>query len=65
MSNDSDEHRDFFLNYFNLGVDILIDGRTQKAKKLLMHSNWPGQKRLGDISKVQFPTSFTLPSCIR
>lgn len=33
---------DFFFNYFTLGLDILFDARTQKAKKFILHTNFPG-----------------------
>lgn len=33
---------DFFFNYFTLGIDILFDARTQKAKKMILHTNFPG-----------------------
>lgn len=33
---------DFFFNYFTLGLDILFDARTQKAKKFVLHTNFPG-----------------------
>lgn len=33
---------DFFFNYFTLGLDILFDARTQKVKKFILHTNFPG-----------------------
>lgn len=33
---------DFFFNYFTLGIDILFDARSQKAKKFILHTNFPG-----------------------
>eukprot|EP00052_Salpingoeca_macrocollata_P005392 m.47181 g.47181 ORF g.47181 m.47181 type:complete len:458 (+) comp14839_c0_seq1:94-1467(+) len=33
---------DFFYNYFSLGVDVLFDGTSLKAKKFVVHANVPG-----------------------
>lgn len=33
---------DYFLNYFHLGIDILIDGALHICKKIILHGNVPG-----------------------
>nr|CAI5841052.1 unnamed protein product [Callosobruchus analis] len=33
---------DYFFNYFTLGLDVLFDARTHLAKKLVLHTNFPG-----------------------
>lgn len=33
---------DYFYNYFTLGLDILFDGSKHRAKKFILHSNYPG-----------------------
>jgi hypothetical protein len=33
---------DYFLNYFHLGIDILIDGTLHICKKIVLHGNVPG-----------------------
>ncbi len=33
---------DYFLNYFHLGIDILIDGGLHICKKIVLHGNVPG-----------------------
>ena len=33
---------DYFLNYFSLGVDVLMDGTTHTVSKIVLHSNFPG-----------------------
>ena len=33
---------DYFFNYFDLGVDMLFDGRTHTLCKFVLHANQPG-----------------------
>ncbi|KAL1931629.1 hypothetical protein VTP01DRAFT_9772 [Rhizomucor pusillus] len=33
---------DYFLNYYHLGIDILIDGSKHTCKKIVLHANIPG-----------------------
>jgi len=37
-----DVHSDYFYNYFTLGLDILFDSKTQRVKKFVLHTNFPG-----------------------
>lgn len=32
---------DYFLNYFALGIDVLVDGASHTVKKFVLHSNCP------------------------
>lgn len=38
---------DYFLNYFSLGVDVLMDGTTHTVSKIVLHSNFPGCVAVG------------------
>lgn len=45
---------DFFFNYFTLGIDILFDARTQKCKKILLHTNYPGHYNFNMYHRCEF-----------
>lgn len=45
---------DFFFNYFTLGLDILFDARTQKAKKFILHTNYPGHYNFNMYHRCEF-----------
>lgn len=45
---------DFFFNYFTLGIDILFDARTQKAKKFILHTNYPGHYNFNMYHRCEF-----------
>lgn len=45
---------DFFFNYFTLGLDILFDARTQKAKKFILHTNFPGHYNFNMYHRCEF-----------
>lgn len=36
------QHADYFYNYFTLGLDVLFDGETNRTKKVILHTNYPG-----------------------
>ncbi|CAO3627312.1 unnamed protein product [Cunninghamella blakesleeana] len=69
MNNNVDDERDvsvnnatdYFLNYFHLGLDILIDGTQHICKKIILHGNIPGhydfQKYKRCPFKLVFPKS--------
>lgn len=40
-TNSSDNCTDFFLNYINIGIDLLIDHKTLTLKKIIIHNNNP------------------------
>lgn len=50
---------DFFYNYFTLGVDILFDAKTQKVKKFVLHTNFPGHYNFNMYHRCEF--NLTLP----
>lgn len=45
---------DFFFNYFTLGIDILFDARTQRCKKILLHTNYPGHYNYNMYHRCEF-----------
>jgi hypothetical protein len=45
---------DYFLNYFHLGMDVLIDGKYHTVKKCIVHSNVPGQNSFNDYTRCHF-----------
>lgn len=45
---------DFFFNYFTLGIDILFDARTQRAKKIILHTNYPGHYNFNMYHRCEF-----------
>lgn len=56
--------RDYFLNYFCLGIDLLIDGRTNRLLKVVAHSNFPGHADFSLYNKCEYRIIFPQkPSC--
>lgn len=45
---------DFFFNYFTLGVDVLFDARTQRCKKMILHTNYPGHYNFNMYHRCEF-----------
>lgn len=45
---------DYFFNYFDLGVDILFDGRLHVAKKFVLWTNLPSQPDFVRYSKCHY-----------
>lgn len=45
---------DFFFNYFTLGLDVLFDARTQRCKKLILHTNYPGHYNFNMYHRCEF-----------
>lgn len=45
---------DFFFNYFTLGIDILFDASSYKAKKFVLHTNYPGHYNFNTYYRCQF-----------
>jgi len=45
---------DYFYNYFAAGLDILFDGRSHRAKKFVLHTNFPGHADFNVYHKCQF-----------
>ncbi|CAH0390282.1 unnamed protein product [Bemisia tabaci] len=48
---------DFFFNYFSLGLDILFDAKSQKAKKFVLHTNYPGHYNFNMYHRCEFNLS--------
>lgn len=45
---------DYYLNYFGLGIDVLVDGRTHTVSKVVLHSNFPGHPEFNQYAKCNF-----------
>ena len=45
---------DYFYNYYSLGVDLLMDGRTGMLVKAVVHNNTPGGREFGQYKKCDF-----------
>lgn len=59
---------DFFFNYFTLGIDVLFDARTQRAKKIILHTNYPGHYNFNMYHRCEFnlqlaPDKWVLCDC--
>ncbi|TFK55961.1 UPF0183-domain-containing protein [Heliocybe sulcata] len=39
---EEEEEADYFYNYFQHGIDVLISGHTHVCKKIILHTNIPG-----------------------
>lgn len=45
---------DFFYNYYTLGLDVLFDARTQRCKKMILHTNYPGHYNFNMYHRCEF-----------
>ncbi|KAH7300618.1 hypothetical protein KP509_24G071700 [Ceratopteris richardii] len=45
---------DYFYNYFTRGIDILFDGQTNRIKKFVLHTNFPGHTDFNSYIKCNF-----------
>ncbi|XP_065200197.1 PHAF1 protein CG7083 [Planococcus citri] len=45
---------DYFFNYFSLGLDILFDAKTQRMKKFILHTNYPGHYNFNMYNRCDF-----------
>jgi len=45
---------DYFFNYFVFGLDILFDARTNKVKKFILHTNFPGHYNFNMYHRCEF-----------
>eukprot|EP00929_Paragymnodinium_shiwhaense_P026604 TRINITY_DN15795_c0_g1_i2.p1 TRINITY_DN15795_c0_g1~~TRINITY_DN15795_c0_g1_i2.p1 ORF type:complete len:459 (+),score=86.21 TRINITY_DN15795_c0_g1_i2:455-1831(+) len=50
---------DYFYNYFNLGLDVMFDGSTHLAKKIVLHTNPPSHERFSRYSRCFFELHVT------
>eukprot|EP00735_Rhodelphis_limneticus_P009118 TRINITY_DN2547_c0_g2::TRINITY_DN2547_c0_g2_i1::g.19221::m.19221 TRINITY_DN2547_c0_g2::TRINITY_DN2547_c0_g2_i1::g.19221 ORF type:complete len:517 (+),score=53.71,sp/Q9SD33/U183_ARATH/37.34/1e-77,UPF0183/PF03676.9/2.3e-44,UPF0183/PF03676.9/4.3e-39 TRINITY_DN2547_c0_g2_i1:131-1681(+) len=57
-SNDEDcfntSDLDYLYNYFDLGLDIVFSGATHSVRKLVLHTNIPGNPSFGQYAKSNF-----------
>ncbi|ORZ08694.1 hypothetical protein BCR42DRAFT_424716 [Absidia repens] len=49
---------DYFLNYFHLGLDILVDGTNHVCKKIILHGNIPGHYDFQRYKRCPFKLVF-------
>ncbi|KAI8369334.1 uncharacterized protein BYT42DRAFT_583999 [Radiomyces spectabilis] len=49
---------DYFLNYFHLGIDILMDGALHVCKKIILHGNIPGHYDFQRYKRCRFQLEF-------
>ncbi|XP_014241529.1 UPF0183 protein CG7083 [Cimex lectularius] len=50
----AEKSSDYFFNYFTLGFDVLFDAKTQKAKKFILHTNYPGHYNFNMYHRCEF-----------
>lgn len=50
---------DFFFNYFTLGIDVLFDARTQRCRKIILHTNYPGHYNFNMYHRCEFQLQLT------
>jgi len=51
---DAPGERDYFLNYFKLGMDILIDGAAHMLKKIILHTNMPATRNFNRYNRCNY-----------
>ncbi|XP_022665823.1 UPF0183 protein C16orf70 homolog isoform X2 [Varroa destructor] len=54
------ERSDYFYNYVTLGLDVLFDARRHTAKKIILHTNFPGHYDFNCYHRCNF--TMVLPS---
>lgn len=45
---------DYFFNYFQMGLDVLLDARTNTVKKFILHTNFPGHYNFNMYHRAEF-----------
>jgi len=53
------DHEDYFFNYFDLGIDILLSGDTHVVRKVILRTNLPAHPFFGQYDKCPFILKFT------
>lgn len=48
------QRSDYFFNYFTLGIDVLFDAVSQRAKKFILHTNYPGHYNFNMYHRCEF-----------
>ncbi|XP_064391487.1 phagosome assembly factor 1-like [Halichondria panicea] len=51
---------DYFFNYFTLGLDVLFDAVSNRAKKFVMHSNVPGHYNFNMYYRCDYVLTFPI-----
>ncbi|KAK9511260.1 hypothetical protein O3M35_005849 [Rhynocoris fuscipes] len=54
---------DYFFNYFTLGLDILFDAKCHKAKKFILHTNYPGHYNFNIYHRCEFLLNLPVDNC--
>uniref|UniRef100_A0A0A9ZDW9 UPF0183 protein CG7083 n=1 Tax=Lygus hesperus TaxID=30085 RepID=A0A0A9ZDW9_LYGHE len=54
---------DYFHNYFTLGLDVLFDAKTHKAKKFILHTNYPGHYNFNMYHRCEFLINLPVDRC--
>jgi len=50
---------DYFYNYFQMGLDILLDARSNTVKKFILHTNFPGHYNFNMYDRCEFRLELT------
>jgi len=58
MKRGNDDGEDYFLNYCDVGVDLLFDGRKHVLRKTILRTNLPCHSMFGEYSKCSFVIKF-------
>ncbi|CAG0896462.1 unnamed protein product [Cyprideis torosa] len=53
-SSQQQHQSDYFFNYFTLGIDLLFDAVTNRAKKFVLHTNFPGHYDFNVYNRCDF-----------
>uniref|UniRef100_A0A7S3YXH7 Uncharacterized protein n=2 Tax=Lotharella globosa TaxID=91324 RepID=A0A7S3YXH7_9EUKA len=48
------DSRDYFLNYFQMGMDVLICGTTHKVSKIILHTNMPATRNFNRYNRCNY-----------
>lgn len=48
------QSKDYFYNYFTLGLDILFDAKNHLVKKFILHTNYPGHYNFNMYYRCDF-----------
>jgi len=57
------QHADYFYNYFTVGLDVLFDGETDRTKKVILHTNYPGHYDFNIYFRCNFQMVLEGVSC--
>lgn len=57
----SNQQNDFFYNYITLGLDILFNSETNRATKIVLHSNFPCHYNFNSYFMCNFEIPIPIP----